>query len=100
MYCHLVTVKVSVISSANQRMQLDSLTFDQNWLECLNTKSMQSRRTVQQYWMFTNNVRQDIPDFCRFLFHHFLGGFDCRGDAAQNQSTQDEWLEQFQCHLF
>ena len=43
---HLVAIEVSVISGTHQWVQLDSLTFDQYWLECLNTQTVQCWRTV------------------------------------------------------
>ena len=43
MHRHLVTVKVGVIRSTNQRMNFKRFTFHQNRLESLNTKSVQCR---------------------------------------------------------
>src|SRR3569833_1642347 len=43
---HLVTVKVSVECGTGQWVQLDSFTFNQLWLECLDTQTVQCRRTV------------------------------------------------------
>ena len=38
---HLITIEVSVVRSANERVQLDSLTFNKYWLKCLNAKTVQ-----------------------------------------------------------
>ena len=45
---HLVTVEVGVKTGTYQRMQTDSFTFYQFGLECLDTKTVQRRSTVEQ----------------------------------------------------
>jgi len=78
-YRHLVTVEVSVISRTHQWVQLDRFTFDQLRFERLNTQTVQCWCTVQHYRVFTDNVSQDIPDFCGFALNHFLRSFNgCR----------------------
>ena len=46
MYRHLIAVKVSVVGSTDQGMQLNCLTFNQNGLKCLDSQSMQCRCTI------------------------------------------------------
>ncbi len=99
MYRHLVTIEVCVVGCTDQRVQLNRLTFDQHRLECLNTKTVQCRRPVEQHRVFADHFSQDIPDFGGFLFHHFLGGFNGCRQTTCFQLTEDEWLEQFQRHL-
>ena len=73
---HLVAVKVSVISATDQWVQLNSLTFDQYRLKRLNAQTVQCWRSVQHYRVFTNHVRQNIPNFGCLTLDHFLGGLD------------------------
>ncbi len=99
MNSHLVTIEVGVVCRTNQRVQLDSFTFDQYRFERLNTQTVQGRRTVQQYRVLTDNFVQDIPNDRFFALNHFLGGFDGGREATQFQLAVDERFEQFQRHF-
>ncbi len=44
---HLVTIKVGVECRTSEWVQLNGLTFYHSWLECLDAKPVQGRRTVQ-----------------------------------------------------
>ena len=59
---HLVTIEVGVESHTCQWMQADSLTFYKDWLEGLDTKSMQCRSTVQHYWVLLNYIFKNVPN--------------------------------------
>ena len=100
MNSHLVTVKISVKRRTNERVQLDGLTFDQNWFKRLNAKTVQGRRTVQHDWVFADNLIQDVPDFWTLFFDQFLGLLDRRRQTFGFKTRIDERLEQFQGHLF
>ncbi len=97
--CHLVTIEVGVVCRTNQRVQLDSFTFDQYRFKCLNTQTVQSRCTVQQYRVFADNFIQDIPNHRFFTLNHFLGRFNGGSKTTQFQLAVDEWFEQLQCHF-
>ncbi len=58
---HLVTIEVGVICRTNQRVQLDSFTFDQYRFKCPDTQTVQSRCTVQQYRVFADNFVRGYP---------------------------------------
>ncbi len=90
---HLVTVKVGVEGGADQRVQLNGLTFDQHRFERLDAQTVQGRRTVQHDRVFADDFFQDIPNFGTFLFKHALGGLDGRRHAVQFQLGIDERLE-------
>ena len=62
MHSHLVSIEVGVERGTNQRMQLDGFTFHQDGLKCLDTQTMQGRRTVQHYRMLFDYLLQHIPD--------------------------------------
>ena len=97
--CHLVAVEVGVEGGTDQRMQLDRLAFDQHRLKCLDAKTVQGRRTVQQNRMLADDLIEDIPDFRLFLFHQFLGLLDRGRIALGIKARIDERLEQFERHL-
>ena len=96
---HLVTVKVSVKRSANQRMQLDCLTFDQHRLECLNTKTVQGWRPVQHHRMLANHFLKNIPDFRHFLFNKAFSRLDGGCQPQCFEFIEDIGLEKFQRHF-
>ena len=63
MYGHLVTIEVGIERRTYEWVQLDSLAFDQDRLECLNAESMQRRGTVQHDRVLANHFFKNIPDF-------------------------------------
>ena len=100
MHSHLVTVEVCVERGTYQRMQLDCLTFYQNRLERLNTKTVKRWCTVQHYRMFTDNILKDIPDLRLQLSHHKLCCLDVACNISCSQFLHNKRLEQLDCHLF
>jgi hypothetical protein len=96
---HLVAVEVGVEGRADERMQLDCLAFDQDRFECLDAKTVQRRRTVQQNRMLADDFVKDIPDFWLFLFNQLLRLLDGRGVTLGVETGVDERLEQFERHL-
>jgi hypothetical protein len=95
---HLVAVEVGVERRANQRVQLDGLAFDQGRFECLDTQTVQGRRTVQHDRMFADDILEDVPDHRFLTFDHLLGLLDGGGVAEHFQLVEDEGLEQLQRH--
>ncbi len=73
---HLVTVEVGVVSRTYQRVQLNSLTFDQYRLECLNAQAVQRRRAVEQYRVLADDFLENVPDLGTGLLHHLFRGLD------------------------
>ena len=59
---HLITVEVGVEGGADQRMNLDGLTFDEHGLKRLDTQAMQRRCAVQQDWMVLDDLFEDVPN--------------------------------------
>ena len=96
---HLVTVEVRVECGTNQRMQMNGFALNQHRLKRLNTQTVQSRRTVQKYWVFADNFFQNIPDFRPLFFHHSLGRFNRRGMTVKLQFGIDKRLKQLQSHF-
>src|SRR5574344_1509199 len=87
---HLVTVKVGVERSTCKRVQLNSFSFNQFRLECLNTKSVQSRGTVKQNRMALHYVLQNIPYNRIFSVYHFLCALNCLYNASLQQFADNE----------
>ena len=96
---HLVAVEVGIERGANERMQLNSLAFDQHGLERLNTEPMQGGRAVQQHGMLSNHLIQYIPHLGTLFFDQPFRALDGRRRATLFQLVEDERLEQLQCHL-
>src|ERR1700730_8038007 len=98
-YRHLVAVEIGIECSANERMQLDGLTFDQFWFKSLDAETVERRRPVQHHRMLTNHFIEDIPDFGLFLFDKFLRLFDGRRQPFCIKPSIDEGLEELERHL-
>ncbi|RMO83569.1 hypothetical protein ALQ34_05340 [Pseudomonas syringae pv. maculicola] len=96
---HLVTVEVGVVRGADQRVKLNSLTFDQNRFKCLDAKTVKRWRTVQKHRVFANDFGKNVPDFWQLALDHFLGCFDGRGQATHFQLAENERLEQLESHF-
>ncbi len=96
---HLVTVEVGVEGRADERVQLDSLAFDQDRFEGLDAQAVQRRCAVQENRMLADNLVEDIPNFRLFLLNQLLGLLDGRGVTLGVEAGVDERLEQFERHL-
>src|SRR5262245_11063666 len=64
-HCHLVTVKVGVVSGANERMNADGFTLDQLRFKRLNREAVQSWSAIQEHWMASGYFVKDVPHFRR-----------------------------------
>ena len=94
MHRHLVTVKVSVETFANQWMQVNRITFHQRRLKRLNTHPVQSRGPVQHNWMILDHKLENIPYFFIFPLEHLLGALDRIGMPQFLEFANDERLIQ------
>ena len=99
MHSHLVAIKVSVECRTCERVELDSLTFNQARLECLYTQAVKRRSTVEQYGVTLNNVFQNIHHNRVFTVDDFLSGFHRLHNTALNELTDDKRLIQFSSHV-
>ena len=100
MNCHLVTVKVGIKSSTNERMQLDSLAFNQFRLESLDTEPVQGGCTVQHHRMPFKYILKNIPNDRIFPVDDFLGRFYGFHNPSLNQFPDDKRFVKFSCHIF
>ena len=97
---HLVAIKVSVEAFADQRMQMDRVTFDKSRFKRLNTHPVQRRSTIQKNRVVLDHELEDIPNFFILPLEHFLGALDGVGVSEFLELADNERLEQFQSDFF
>ena len=90
---HLVSVKIRVERLAYQGMYSNGFAFHQDGLKCLNTKSVQRRRSVEDHRVFSNDFLQNFPNFAGSLFGHFLGALNGSSVSLLLKSADDEGFE-------
>jgi len=95
---HLVTVEVGIERRTCQRMQLDSLTFNHTWLECLDTQTVQCRSTVQQHRMSLHYMFKDVPYNSFLAVYNLLSRLDSLYNTTFYQLTDNERLVKFGSH--
>ena len=98
--CHLVSVEVSVEALTNQRMQVNRVALHQGWLKCLNPHSVQGWCTIEQHGVIGDHLFENVPNLFVFSLQHLLGRLDGIGMTEFLESTNDEWLVEFQSNLF
>ncbi|VVN45648.1 hypothetical protein PS624_05759 [Pseudomonas fluorescens] len=96
---HLVAVEVGVVRGADQRVQLDSLTFDQYRFKRLDTQTVKGRCTVEKNRVFANHFSENVPNLWQFALDHFLGRFDGGRETTHFQLAENERFEQLESHL-
>ena len=74
-------------------MNLDRISFDQNWLEGLDTHSMESWCTIQKDWMILRDLFKNVPDFRSSTLKHSLGTLDRVCKTMFLQLADNERLE-------
>ena len=99
MYSHLVTIEVGVERCTYEWVKLYSLTFYKDWLECLNTKSVECRRTVKHNRVLLDNILKYIPDLCLKLLYHLLSILYIMCCSIRNKLLHNERLEKLNSHL-
>ena len=96
---HLVAVEIGVVGHADQGMELDCLSLNQDRFEGLDAQTVQRRRPIEQDRVLAGHLIQDVPDFRPLLLHHLLGAFDSGRIAALFQFVVNERLEELQRHV-
>ena len=96
---HLVAVEVGVVRSTDQRVQLDSFTFDQYRLKRLDTQTVKGRCTVKKHWVFADNFSENVPNLWQLALNHLFGSFDGGSKTTHFQLAENERLEQLESHL-
>ena len=95
---HLVTIEVGVEGRTGERVELDGLALDHPWLECLDTKPVQGRGTVQENRVALHHVLKNVPDHRILPVNDFLGGLDRLDDSSFDELADDERLVEFGRH--
>ena len=95
---HLISVEVGVERRTHERMKLNGLTFDEDRLERLNTKTVQGRSTVQHDGMFLDDFFKDVPHLGPTTFNHALGRLDVLRQLLIDEAFHHERLEQLKGH--
>ena len=95
---HLVTVEVSVERCTHERMNLKGLTFDENWLERLDTETVQGGRTVQENRVLLDDVLENVPYLRATTLNHALCSLNVLRNVEFNEALHDERLEEFESH--
>src|SRR5690606_37886897 len=96
---HLVAVEVGVVRGADQWVQLDSLTFDQNRFKCLDTQTVKRWCTVEKNRVFANHFSENVPDFRQLALDHFLGSIDSGRKTTHFQLAENERHELLESHF-
>ncbi len=73
MHRHLIAVEVSVEGGADQGMDPDSATVDEDGLEGLDAKAMEGRRPVQEDRPLLDDLIEDVPNLGLSPLHDPLG---------------------------
>ncbi|CAB4679735.1 unannotated protein [freshwater metagenome] len=95
---HLVAVEVGVECGTNQRMNLQGLALNEHRLECLDAQAVKRWCTVEHYWVFLDDVFEDIPHLRATTLDHALGALDVLRQLEVDETLHHERLEQFECH--
>ena len=96
---HLVSVEIGIERGTYKRVKLDSLTFNKYGLESLNTKSVESRCTVQHNRMLCDNFLKHIPYSVLLSLYHLLCSLDVLADSLSLQLSHNERLEELDSHF-
>ena len=100
MHSHLVTVEIRIVSGADERVDTNGLTLDENRLKRLYRKTMQGRSTVQHNWMPLGDFFEDIPNFRSLPLDELLGAANSMNITKFLKTTNDKWLEKNEGHFF
>src|SRR5882724_6289975 len=81
-------------------MNANGFTFDELRLECLDREPVQGGRAIEQNGMSTSDFFEDVPNFGRLTFDHFLGRTNGMNVVHLFEPANDERLEENEGHLF
>src|SRR6266542_1153416 len=98
MNSHLVTVEVGVEGRADEWMDLDGASVDEDRFKRLNTQSVQRRCAVKQNRALLDDFVENVPHFGTGSLNYALGGLNVVGQAASHQAVHNERFEKLQGH--
>ena len=95
---HLVAVEVCVERGADERVQADGLTLDEDRLERLDAEAVQGRRAVEHDGVVPDDLFEHVPHDALATVDHALGALDVLRVVQVDQALHDERLEQLERH--
>ena len=96
---HLVAVEVGVECGTHERVELDSVAFDEYRPECLDALAVQGRRAVQEHVLVFDHFFENRPHFRHAVFDEAARAADVVGELALEQSCDDERAEELERHV-
>ena len=96
---HLIAIEIRIERGADQGMNLDRFSFDQDGLEGLNAEPVQRRRSIEKNRMILDHLLKNVPYDGILPLNHFLRGFNRRAMSALFEPVVDERLEELEGHL-
>ena len=82
-----------------ERMELESLSVNENGLEGLDSQSVERRSSVEHDRMLLDDLVQNCPDFAGFGLYEGLGLLDVAGQVVLDKLLDQKRLEQLESHL-
>ncbi len=96
---HLVSVEVRVERGTHERVNLDSVTFDEGRSERLNTESVESRGSVKEHILSCDDVFEDRPYLRDALLDESRRASNVVCKLSLEQLADDERLEELKRHV-
>src|SRR3989344_3453297 len=97
---HLVTVEVSVEGLAHERMEPDSVAFDELWAEGLDALAVERGRAVQKYVLTLYRLFEYLPHLGHAVFYQATGATNIEGKVSVQEARDDEGSEELKRHVF
>src|SRR5690349_6787263 len=98
MHSHLVAVKVRVEGGGDERVELDRRAFDQDRLKCLDTQTVQSRRTIQENGALPDDAFQRFPDLGAVALDEPARALDVSRVIILYEACDHKRTIQLECH--
>ena len=99
MYSHLVSIEVGVERCTYEWMKFDCLTLYKDWLEGLDSKSVECRSSVKHNRMLFDDVLKDIPYLRLKSLNHLLCTLYVVCGSVSGKLLHNEWFEKLDSHL-
>ena len=97
---HLVTIEVGIEGGTSQGVQLNGFTLNHFGLESLDTETVQSRGTVEEYGVSFHHVLENIPYNGIFAIDDFLRRLPRLDDTALDELADNKRFIELGCHVF
>jgi len=84
---------------AHERVDLDGVALDELGHERLDTKAVERRRSVEEHRVVLDDLLENVPHLGRDALDVALRALDVVGEAALDELSHDERLEELERHL-